>query len=135
MSTPHYQMVAPSDPESLSMIRDFVENAGDKAGMPHREVCRLQLAIDEACSNVIQHGSKESVTVDLRFETKSVLVTIADWSFQFDPDDYKAGQQDWDRRTKRRMGGMGLSIMRETTRDIRLEAGTPGKLQMTFDRA
>ena len=40
----------------LSRIRRFVIQVGEDLGMPERDLYELELAVDEACTNVIEHS-------------------------------------------------------------------------------
>ena len=44
---------------SLAAIRDFVGNYAAQAGLSSKSVYEVQLAVDEACSNIIEHGYGE----------------------------------------------------------------------------
>ena len=46
-----FSLHVPSSTENLSMIRDFVRSIGSQAGMSEMDVARLEMAVDEACSN------------------------------------------------------------------------------------
>ena len=45
-----------ADYSHLSSIRRFVGEVGEDLGIPERELYELELAVDEACTNVIEHG-------------------------------------------------------------------------------
>jgi serine/threonine-protein kinase RsbW len=42
--------------DSLTVISEFVTRAAQAAGLDTRAVCAVQLAVDEACSNIIEHA-------------------------------------------------------------------------------
>ena len=57
----------PSSTENLVLIREFVTSIATRAGLDQSDVAKLELAVDEACANVIehayQHDSSKEVTV------------------------------------------------------------------------
>lgn len=55
------------------MIRDFVANVGERAGLPPGAVAKLELAVDEACSNVIEHAYGRDQTREV-----SIRATVED---------------------------------------------------------
>ncbi len=46
----------PSTPKSLRLIRAYVEQAAQWAGLDGRRAYRLMLAVEEVASNIIEHG-------------------------------------------------------------------------------
>src|ERR1041385_8394418 len=84
-----FQLHVPSSTENLSMIRDFVSGIGQRAGFSDAEVAKLELAVDEACANVIEHayGSENTheVTVKEKVDAESVQIEIVDTGCGFDP--------------------------------------------------
>ena len=51
-----FALHVPSSTENLAMIRDFVKSIGTQSGMGDMDVARLELAVDEACANVMEHA-------------------------------------------------------------------------------
>ena len=50
---------------SLATIREFVGNLAAQAGLSKKGVYEVQLAVDEACSNIIEHGYGEEREGDI----------------------------------------------------------------------
>ena len=76
--------------EYLARIADFVEAVTRDAGWNDDEIYRMQMAVDEACSNVIEHayGPDEHGDIELSccIEDKGDLViSIHDNGKPFDP--------------------------------------------------
>jgi serine/threonine-protein kinase RsbW len=46
----------PSRFESLARIRNFVSRAAKDAGFNEKEIYAVELAVDEACANIIEHA-------------------------------------------------------------------------------
>ncbi len=51
-----YELIVPGEASSLAMIRSVVTHLAYAAGLPDHESDRIELAVDEACSNVIDHA-------------------------------------------------------------------------------
>src|SRR5260370_13559354 len=84
-----FQLHVPSSTQNLSMIRDFVGSIGERAGFSESDVAKLELAVDEACANVIEHayGSDctHEVTVKATLDAEAVQIDIVDTGCGFDP--------------------------------------------------
>jgi serine/threonine-protein kinase RsbW len=107
----------------LATIRDFVASAGGELGLAQDLIYDLQLAVDEACANVVKHayggqGGEIKVTVESVGDT--VQVIIRDWGSAFDPQavpipDVSAPLED------RPLGGLGLFLMRQMMDQVRFQ--------------
>ncbi len=111
------------------MIRDFVGNIGERAGMSPTELAKLELAVDEACANVIEHayGSDvtQEVTVRAVFDEDVLQIFVEDSGRHFDPTRVPSE----DLRTlvaERRTGGLGLQLMKSLMDEVHYEI-TPGQ--------
>jgi serine/threonine-protein kinase RsbW len=104
-----------ADFKQLATIRNFVASVGRDLGLGQEVIYDLQLAVDEACANVIKHayggqGGRLKVTVEPVGDT--IQVIIRDWGSAFDPQavpipDVSAPLED------RPLGGLGLFLMRQ----------------------
>lgn len=109
-----------AEPSRLATIREFVAQAGYDLGLNKQEIYDLQLAVDEACANVVLHayggrGGEVEITVELT--GGGVRVTIRDWGRAFDPQtvpspDIEASLE------QRRLGGLGLYLMRQVMDEV-----------------
>ena len=104
--------------ESLADFREFLRlHCADLTGMTPGALYDLQLAVDEACTNVIKHGyagmDPGSIILDLELQPGSVRVSITDFGHSFEPDstpvpDINAGLDE------REPGGFGLFFIRQS---------------------
>ena len=82
-------LTVPSATENLALIRDFVVNVGSQAGLGEDDVAKLELAVDEACANVIEHAhghdSNKEVTVRATFDAATLRIEVVDEGQGFDP--------------------------------------------------
>jgi serine/threonine-protein kinase RsbW len=103
------------EPAKLADIRAFVEETGQDLGLDETAIYALQLAVDEACTNIIMHayGARGGrIKVQIKSVGDWVEVVIRDWGEAFDPEripspDVEAPLEE------RRLGGMGLFLMHQ----------------------
>jgi len=104
-------------PENLQGIRDFIEEACRRAGVERSAAFDLKLAVDEACSNIVEHGyaGREPGPIRVTFDADGdqVVVAITDRGRAFDPKDAAAPDLDSDWQ-HRRIGGLGWHLIRQS---------------------
>jgi serine/threonine-protein kinase RsbW len=122
-------LTVPSATEHLALIRDFVANVGSQAGLGEDDVAKLELAVDEACANVIEHAhghdSNKEVTVRATFDAATLRIEVVDEGEGFDPTvvpSTSVEQMVHDRRT----GGLGLRVMKSLMDEVSYEI-VPGE--------
>ncbi len=102
--------------ENLAKISDFVEQAALQAGLDERGVYAIQMAVDEACTNIIEHAyggeGRGRIRLTCAVQKEGLQVEIYDQGAAFDPDEVPelntqapAGE--------RQPGGMGLFFIRK----------------------
>ena len=130
-----FKLQVPSSAANLAMIRDFVSRVGDQAGLTPEEIGQIELAVDEACANVIEHAygndSTKELTVRVALDDDALRISIVDTGKGFDPAQFE--QKDLRRLvTERKTGGLGLRIIRTVMDQVRyeIEPGTKNELQM-----
>jgi serine/threonine-protein kinase RsbW len=104
------------------------------AGGDVRSCGDLKLAVDEACTNVIEHGYEGrsgTIRLSVAGNDGSLTVVIEDRGRPFDPasvppPDLSADWQD------RRIGGLGWHIIRSCVDEIRYEPGADGGNRLTL---
>lgn len=111
----------PAHVESLAAIRAFVEEACRRAGAGASACFDLKLAVDEACTNIIEHGyagrTDGSIALECEADGQSVRVAIVDRGRPFDPEqlpapDLTAGWRE------RAVGGLGWHLIRSSVDEI-----------------
>ncbi len=130
-----HQITRSAELESLSILREFIEKACKQHKRIDDHICYdLNLAVDEACTNIITHGyagmNPGSIILSLEMGTKKAVVTITDFGHPFEPSetsapDVEAGLED------RSMGGFGLFFIYQTMDEINYETTEDGN-RLTF---
>lgn len=124
-----FTLQVPSSTRNLALIRDFVSAIGAQAGFDDKEVMRLQLAVDEACANVIEHAyeleATHEVTIRALIDDDDLRFDIIDRGRGFDP--AHIHEQDLEQLIKeRRSGGLGLRLIRSIMDDVQYQI-VPGE--------
>lgn len=130
-----FSLHVPSSTENLVMIREFVSSIGAKAGLPPNEVANLELAVDEACANVIEHAylsdTTKEVSVKALLDDSSIEITVIDTGMSFDPNSVE--QEELDRlASARKSGGLGMRIIKTFMDEVHYEMipGEKNELRM-----
>ena len=90
-----FHLKLPADCENLNVIRRFVTGIARKMGFHEDEIYQIEVAVDEACANVIEHAyideqSKErNIDVTVKQNPDQIEITIADLGVGFNPDALK----------------------------------------------
>jgi anti-sigma regulatory factor (Ser/Thr protein kinase) len=110
--------------EFLDEIREFVGEIARQGGFSDKDVYNIQLATDEAASNMIEH-SYENIpdgVIDLScgVEGDQIRIILIDYGEPFDPSviplpDLKADLSD------RKIGGLGIFLMRKLMDEVHYE--------------
>ena len=130
-----FTLDVPSTTQNLALIRDFVNRISAQAGFDVDEMAKLELAVDEACANVIEHayGNEQGKQVMVRasFDDEVLRITVVDTGKGFDP--AKIHQADLRELVgKRRTGGLGLRLIQSLMDEVHYEIGPGHKNEMTM---
>jgi serine/threonine-protein kinase RsbW len=104
--------------ESLDDFRGFLrQHCAGLPGVTAEALYDLQLAVDEACTNIITHGyagmDPGSIILDLDLAPGSVTVSLTDFGHSFEPD--SAPMPDASAPVEEReAGGFGLFFIRQS---------------------
>lgn len=129
----------PSSTENLALIREFVAAIGEQAGFSENETARLALAVDEACTNVIEHAydneSTHEVTVRVTVDEDEIVFEVIDRGKGFDPTQAPMLPVE-ELIRQRRSGGLGLRLIRSIMDDVqyRIVPGEKNELKMVKKR-
>jgi serine/threonine-protein kinase RsbW len=104
-----------ADLSCLETVHAFVAQTGYDMGLNGQNLANLQMVVDEACANVVQHaygGQGGEMVLSIEAVGSCLQVTIRDWGQPFDPD--KVPVPDLTAPLERRpLGGLGVYLMRE----------------------
>jgi len=116
--------------ESLDDFREFLKNhCGGLLGVNTDLLYDVQLAVDEACTNIITHGYADmdpgSIILDLGIDSGKLTVSLTDFGHSFEPDsapvpDVTAPAEE------REPGGFGLFFIRQSVDDMKYQVTEDG---------
>jgi serine/threonine-protein kinase RsbW len=110
--------------EYLDEIRDFVGEIARTGGFSDKDVYNIQLATDEAASNIIEHAYENQpngiLELSCGMKGDTITIILVDRGESFDPSaiplpDLKADLSD------RKIGGLGIFLMRRLMDEVHYE--------------
>lgn len=104
--------------ESLKDFREFIkEHCAGYSGVTEEVLYDLQLAVDEACTNIITHGyagmDPGSIILDLEMDSKKLILSLTDFGHSFEPDSTDVPNVEAPIE-ERQMGGFGLFFIQQS---------------------
>ena len=129
----------PARYEFLDEIRNFVAEVAHEGGFTEKAIYSLQLAADEAASNIIEHAyqgvANASLQITCDMQDDELIITMRDSGKPFDPSNVKQPNLKAD-LSKRQIGGLGVYLMRKLMDEVCYEsnAKTGNLLTMTKRR-
>lgn len=131
-----FTLQVPSSTENLALIREFVTSVGRQATLTEVEIGQLELAVDEACANVIEHAYGYDITKDVSvlatFDDEKLKISVIDEGLGFDP--AEVNQKSLDQLVhERRSGGLGIRLIKTLMDEVsyEIEPGQKNELHMT----
>ncbi len=106
----------------LAYIRMLVGDLARKVGFDEGEAAKIEMAVDEACSNVVRHAYSPDkawcwqhrdpeIRLDIRVEGSHLVIEINDHGQRFDFANYRPAKMG-DHLREMKPGGYGIPIMR-----------------------
>lgn len=111
--------------ENVPRAIECVTEWAQKAGFDERALYEIQLAVDEACANVVDHAYEGAdpgdIEVSCRLDDQILTVQVRDWGTGFD----LSGVADPDLDApleERTLGGLGLFLVRQVMDDVQFRS-------------
>jgi serine/threonine-protein kinase RsbW len=122
--TSKFKLRVTSDMKNLTAISDFVSAFARESALNDDETFALQMAVDEACANVIEHayGGRPdgTVIIECRLANDEVLLIIRDRGRPFDPQAVPRPDMTAP-LAKRHEGALGLYLMEKLMDVVQFE--------------
>lgn len=117
--------------DSLAEIARFVRQAAIEAGLNDFSTYMVETAVDEACSNIIEHAyggeSDRKIEVTCKDEANSLVVIIRDWGRSFEPE--RVPDPDLQTSLEDLPGhGLGLFFMRKWMDEVNFDFSPKGNV-------
>lgn len=114
MEQKRFELEVESRIQNLPVIADFLSGALEQLGANPATAYKVQLVVDEACTNLIMHayaGSAGHIKLELEKQGSDLVINIKDKGKPFDPanavpPDLDAGVEE------RKIGGLGIYFMK-----------------------
>lgn len=135
MKTWHQDLTITNDLTWLTQVRDLVTSSVTEGGFPVHFINRLKVAVDEAITNIIDHGYADqprgSATIELHVDVspERFRIEINDQGASFDPN--KMSDIDIQAHAATgSSGGLGVFLMRKIMDqvDYHYKTGTKNQL-------
>ena len=102
--------------ENVPLAIDCVTKAARAAGIGDHTLYQIQLAVDEACANVVQHAYEGTEPGDMEvsccLDDQAFCIRVRDWGRGFVPEDVP--EPDVDAPLEERcLGGLGMFLMKQ----------------------
>ncbi len=131
-----FTLKVPSSTENLALIREFVTSVGKQARMEDADISQLELAVDEACANVIEHAYDHDISKEVMiraiFDEAEVRISVIDTGHGFDPNKLKSESVE-QLVSQRKSGGLGIRLIKTLMDEVSYEIvpGQKNELHMT----
>lgn len=126
------ELVVPPDGAYLELVGQFVAYMARGRGFSEQAVARLRLAADEACANALEHGRLADggnvwpLRVVCETTAEGLCIRVRDRGRVFDPEALAPPQIDAPLE-KRRIGGLGIYLMRRIMDSVEVVPSEEGK--------
>ncbi len=116
--------VFPGRLESLQAIGQFVTQEANLAGLNHSQVYEIELSVDEACTNIIEHGyagrGEQNIKCTCTHSKDKFRVVLRDSATKFDPRDVPPPQ--FGKKIEDvGMRGVGLYLIQQLVDEIKYQ--------------
>jgi serine/threonine-protein kinase RsbW len=105
-----------SDLSNLGAVSDFIAQAAQANGLNARESYHVQMAADEAVTNVIEHAyrGRKDGRIDITYERRGdeFIIEVRDFGQEFDPSQVRTPRVKGP-LSRRTIGGLGVFFMRK----------------------
>lgn len=126
----NYKLKIPSRTDNLEIIREFVSGVAEKVGFEKEDVNKIELAVDEACTNVIEHAyhhdESRDIDVAIKIDYQKFTVVVTDRGLSFDVRDVEMPDMK-SYLAELRVGGLGIYLIKTLMDEVDYRSGPGGK--------
>ena len=131
-----YRLKIPSQSDNLELIREFVGKVASKVGFSEDDLNKIELAVDEACANVIKHAYKNDektkpIDVAIQIDYQKLTIIVTDKGKGFDTCNIKLPDMH-EYLAEIRVGGLGIYLMKTIMDevDFKVKPGVHNEVKM-----
>lgn len=100
--------------DEIGLLKPFVIEAAQRAGISEKEAKRLRLAVEESVANIINYGEATAITLQTTISDGQLVFTIDDDGQPFNPTEGSATDLTVP-ADQRPPGGMGIILLQQMT--------------------
>jgi anti-sigma regulatory factor (Ser/Thr protein kinase) len=116
------RLTVSNDTRHLVAVREFIGRMSKRPEMPPEDAHKIILAVDEAVTNIIEHGynrgEKGSIEIEAEWEGDKFRVTIRDSARVFNPESIPSPVVEEHVKAGRKKG-LGLFLMRQIMDEVK----------------
>jgi serine/threonine-protein kinase RsbW len=132
-----FQIKLPIETVNLEIIRDFVAHIAQNMGFSEENIHRIELAVDEASTNVIKHAYKKTnsnqkfISIQVTTYPDRLQIDVIDSGKGFNPKKIKTPEMDIYLKEMKR-GGLGLYLIKALMDKVeyQIKPGIRNKVRM-----
>jgi serine/threonine-protein kinase RsbW len=123
------QITLAAELASLTTFRSFIDEACQAANLDDESCYDIKLAVDEACTNIIEHGYKGlesgSIILSVQYGSRQIVVRITDFGHPFEPSEPPTPDAE-EVFESGKIGGFGLFFIYRTMDTVTYESTASG---------
>ena len=127
----------PAKFEFLNEIRDFVAEVARDGGFDDKEIYSVQLAADEAASNIIEHAyegiADGQIELTCEMRGAELIIAMQDHGKSFDSKKVRRPNLKAN-LSERQIGGLGIYLMRKLMDEVNYRSSSAGNLLTMIKR-
>jgi serine/threonine-protein kinase RsbW len=123
-----------ADVQYLALIRYFVEETATALGVDPAAISAIQLAVDEAATNIIIHGYQNqggNLEIEVGQDRDDFIVRLRDEAAPFDPNSVSPPDITLPLE-ERTLGGLGIHLIRQTVDSLLHRLTAKGGNELTL---
>ncbi len=135
-----YLLEIESRTDNLERARLFVAGIARRFRFNEEDVAKIELAVDEACTNIMKHAYKFNPARSIKIlvtlensqsEKQRLVVNIRDTGMSFNPKEYHGPDMN-EYFKKYRVGGLRIMIMKKLMDEVRynIQPGKPNEVTL-----
>lgn len=117
-------LTLPANLDALAYVSAFITAAAERSGLDERATWQVQLAVDEATTNIVQHAYDEqhpgTFTLTWEVQGNRFVVTLHDRGRSFDPNEVPTPDI-MSPLEERQAGGLGIYLMTRLMDEVRFD--------------
>jgi serine/threonine-protein kinase RsbW len=129
------RLVVTNDTKHLIVVRDFISRLIRQSKLPREDENKVILAVDEAVTNIIEHGYDEgtegSIEIEVEVDGNHFKVVIHDQGRLFNPESIPDPDMK-DHVQKGYKKGLGIFLMRQIMDEVRYKFKDGVKNELTL---